>query len=373
MVGLDRDPAVELPRDPPRAHAHLPVVPGSSCSVTMASASAADRRAPPGSPHPPSRAIAAGLALGSDRGDERAAGRENAVDLARHDVAFEAALQRHDEDVGGRERFVQPRLGLIRERTGRCQPARARPSPRAPGACAPFADDRDRQLAASTAADRRPRSAPSRFCDMPTLPECITTNRSTSPCCARERVVLGPRLNRVAVRPVVDDVDPRRIGALLFDQAPLHAVAERDDRDRRDGAGTGSRDRASASTVGVLEVLEQRRDLREDVLTQEDEARAGAARGRTARRGPRSADRSARRRRRADRAEARPRRRPEVADVVRPPAPRTGPAGSGVPYARRMSHAVRAPRGRPDLASRRGRPVAAFSGTAGDDRHVVTP
>ena len=71
---------------------------------------------------------------------------------------------------------------------------------------------------------------------------------------------------------------PRRIGAFLLDQPPAHAIAERDDR-------IGLAEQVPVDAIerrvdrGVLEVLEQRRDFRKDVLAEKDEARAGAARG----------------------------------------------------------------------------------------------
>ena len=59
------------------------------------------------------------------------------------------------------------------------------------------------------------------------------------PVLACKRVVLRSGDDGVAVGPVVDDVDPSRIGALLLDQAAPHAVAERDDAVGAAAAGTG--------------------------------------------------------------------------------------------------------------------------------------
>ena len=49
------------------------------------------------------------------RRDVRPPRGENAVELARHDVARQASLQRDDEDVGGRERLAELRLGHERQ------------------------------------------------------------------------------------------------------------------------------------------------------------------------------------------------------------------------------------------------------------------
>ena len=125
----------------------------------MASASAvgiAGRRDQPAAAFPRDRRRL-GARIG--RGDVGTAGGENAVDLARHDEAFEAALERHDEGVGGRERVVQQRLGLIGKEPDVVEPARRRPSPRARGAW--IRRRRWRSSAApSTAGGRPPRSAP---------------------------------------------------------------------------------------------------------------------------------------------------------------------------------------------------------------------
>ena len=69
----------------------------------------------------------------------------------------------------------------------------------------------------------------SRFCERPTLPGVHHDEPVDEAVRAGERVVLRPRHDGLAVRPVVDDVDARRIRAFFLDQPPPHAVAERDD------------------------------------------------------------------------------------------------------------------------------------------------
>ena len=99
---------------------------------------------------------------------------------------------------------------------------------------------------------------------------------------ARERVVLGPGRNRVAVGPVVDDRDPRRIGPFFVDQPAPHPVAERDDR-------VGIAQQVAVDPIEravderVVEILEQRGDFGKNVLAQEHEPRAGAPSGKTRR------------------------------------------------------------------------------------------
>jgi hypothetical protein len=47
-----------------------------------------------------------GFAILVDCGNERPTRRENPVQLARDDESFEAPLERHNEHIGGSERFV---------------------------------------------------------------------------------------------------------------------------------------------------------------------------------------------------------------------------------------------------------------------------
>ncbi len=217
---------------------------------------------------------------------------------------FDAALERHDERVGGRERIVQQRLGLIREEAdvgrGRARP----PSPRARGAWS------RRRRSAIVSRSRRPQPVGRldqhlevlRQADIARVHHHEPIDESVR---AREGVVLRPGHDRLAVGPVVDDVHARRIGALFLDQPAAHAIAERDDR-------VGLAEQIPVDAIerrvhrAALEILEQRRDLRKDVLAEIHEARAGAPRGPAARRARQSADRSARRRRRADRRRSSP-------------------------------------------------------------------
>src|SRR5262249_4480940 len=95
---------------------------------------------------------------------------------------------------------------------------------------------------------------------------------------SRERVVFRPRRDGVAVGPVVDDRHARLVGALLLDEAPPHAIAERDD-----GVGLAQEKTIDAIQRAIhevaVEVAEERRDLRKYVFAQEHEPCAGAARG----------------------------------------------------------------------------------------------
>ena len=102
------------------------VIAGLSYSVAMASASAAGSPGAATRPQPLSLAICAGSLLGSRRGDVGAARREDAVQLAGHDEAFDAGLQRHEEGIGRGERVMQEGFGLIRQEADVGEAARRR-------------------------------------------------------------------------------------------------------------------------------------------------------------------------------------------------------------------------------------------------------
>ena len=139
-------------------------------------------------------------------------------------------------------------------------------------------DGDDEPLPATSAAPRRRRahrgSATGRRC-----PECISDEPVGQAVRARERVVLGPRRDGLAVGPVVDHVHARSGRR----PSPRPGAASCGRRARRSASASRSRCRLMRSsarlTVVVVKVLEQRRHLRKDVLAQEHEPRAGAARG----------------------------------------------------------------------------------------------
>ena len=226
------------------------VIAGSSYSVAIASASAAGSPGAATRPQPLSRAICAGSLLGSVAAMYGPSGGEDAVDLARHDEAFEPGLQRHQERVGGGERLVQQRLRLIRKEADVGQPAR-----RGHRLERVRASRRRRRSRSSAAPSTQPIGGVDRArrgsATAPTLPECITTNWSARPCSRANALSFGAGDDRVAVGPVVDDVHARRVGALLLDQPALH----RDRRARRCASACASRYRlmrSSARLTGAL-------------------------------------------------------------------------------------------------------------------------
>ena len=209
------------------------------------------------------------------RGDVRPAGGENAVDLARHDEPFEAALQRDDEHVGGRERVVQQRLRLIRKEADVLQAAFRR-HPLEQRALRSVADDGDGQPLLRS----QPIGRLDEHLEVLREPDVAGVHDDEAvgeTVLARERVVLRPGDDRLAVGPVVDDVDARRVRAFFLDEPPPHPIAERDDR-------VGVPQQIAVDAIerrvhgAVLKVLDQHRDLRKDVLAEEHEARAGAPR-----------------------------------------------------------------------------------------------
>ena len=210
-----------------------------------------------------------------DGRDKRPARRQNAVHLARHDVAFDAPLERHEKRIGRRERFVQQRLGLVGKEPDvrQAAPGRHLLERLTPGA---IADDRHDQPFPGLQPRRRldEQVEVLREADVARMHQDEPIAQAVR---ARERVVLGSGRDGLAVRPVVNDVDAVGVGALLLDQPPLHAVAERDD-------GVGFAEQIPVDAVEravdrlVVEVLEERRHFRKDVLAQEHEARARPAR-----------------------------------------------------------------------------------------------
>jgi hypothetical protein len=94
---------------------------------------------------------------------------------------------------------------------------------------------------------------------------------------ARERIVLRPRNDGLAVGPVVNHRHARGIGAFFLDEAASHPIAQRDD-------GVGLAQQVAVDAVEraihqiIVKIVEQRRHLREDVLAEKHEAGAGAPR-----------------------------------------------------------------------------------------------
>jgi hypothetical protein len=96
---------------------------------------------------------------------------------------------------------------------------------------------------------------------------------STNVSVGRWRASVIARPNQLAVGPVVDDVHPRRIGALFVDEPLAHALANRDD-------GVGVAQQRAIQPIEravherIVEIVEQLRDFRKDVLAEEHESRA---------------------------------------------------------------------------------------------------
>ena len=94
---------------------------------------------------------------------------------------------------------------------------------------------------------------------------------------AGKGVVLHARGDGVAVGPVVNHVHAVGRRALLLDQAPLHPIAERDNR-------VGLADQPPVDPIQraidgrVMKIFEQRRDFRKDVFAQKDKPRTGPPR-----------------------------------------------------------------------------------------------
>ena len=123
---------------------------------------------------------------------------------------------------------MQGVLGLVRQEADvrEIAPGHFRFEPRAPGA---VSDDRNRQ------ALFRPQQIRGRDQDVEILrhPDVARVHHDEpidEAHRARERIVLGPGPDQLAVSPVVDDVHARRIGTLLGDEAFPHAIPEGDDR-----------------------------------------------------------------------------------------------------------------------------------------------
>ena len=127
---------------------------------------------------------------------------------------------------------MQQRLRLVRKEAHVGEAARRRPSLRARGAWI----RRRRSRSVSRSFDRSRSAASIEHVEVLRQADVARVHQDEAigeAVLARERVVLRSGDDRVAVGPVVDDVDPRRIGALLLDQAAAHPVAERDDARRR--------------------------------------------------------------------------------------------------------------------------------------------
>ena len=149
------------------------------------------------------------------------------------------ALQRDDEHVGGRERIVQQRLGLVREEAdvGRGRAPRAIAS--SAGASAP----------SPTIANRQPLLRPQpvgrvdqhvevlRQADIARVHHARTDRRGRAR--ARRRCPSGPGTIASQSAQLWMTCTRAGIGALFLDQPAPHAVAERDDRVGVRAADTG--------------------------------------------------------------------------------------------------------------------------------------
>ncbi len=122
---------------------------------------------------------------------------------------------------------------------------------------------------------RRPRRCTtSRFCDSPMLPACSTTKRRSSPCARANSLSFADGTIADVSAQLWITVIFAGVRALAVDQARRHGVAERDDARRRAAPGSDSGARAASLMNGLLKVLEQPGDLREDVLAEEHHAAA---------------------------------------------------------------------------------------------------
>ena len=73
------------------------------------------------------------------------------------------------------------------------------------------------------------RTRSSRFCAWPTLPECMTTNRSSRPCSRAQSLSRGSRRRSRRCRPSSGSRVIRSGGAPFVDQPLAHRLADRDD------------------------------------------------------------------------------------------------------------------------------------------------
>ena len=141
------------------------------------------------------------LAQWFDRGDVRASGGEDRIELARHDVAGQAGLQRHQAHVA---RCIGPAQLIARlERAGsaRCSRPRAADGSFQRRPPVAVADEQEQDVAASIAAARRRRSPRRGSATSPMLPACRTTKRRFKPCARGEGVVLWPTARSPRCRP----------------------------------------------------------------------------------------------------------------------------------------------------------------------------
>ena len=162
-----------------------------------------------------------------DRGDVRPSGRERSVQLAWHDVAFDAGLERHDEHVGRAEGLVQQLFWLIgKEPEVRQAPHLAGTGERR--SLHSIADDREHDI--------RPAAQPIgglddhlqvlRRADISRVHDDELVDQAVRP---SERVVARGRRDRFAVGPVMNGGDARWVGAFFFDKTALHPRADRHD------------------------------------------------------------------------------------------------------------------------------------------------
>ncbi len=201
----------------------------------------------------------------------RPSGGEDAVQLARHDVARQPRLQRDNEQVGGRERVREAALRLKRQE----RDVRHAEIPHLPLQLVlldALALKHDLQV--GHIAEQR-----GRFDDrLETLREAQVARvhhdeLAVETVRRRERVAARARRDGGRVRPVRNDGGAIRGGALVLDQPAPHRLAERDVHRRPLDQKTIHPLQARVDR-GAVEVRQERGDFREEVLERHHERRA---------------------------------------------------------------------------------------------------
>ena len=134
------------------------------------------------------------------------------------------------------------------------------------------ADDHDRQVVEVAQEASTRGSSASRSCAWPTLPECMTTNVPASPFARAQSLSRGCGvIARVSTQ---FGITLMPVAAARPSPRAARASSRRSRRPGRRGAGRSRRAaRRTPTTQRVLEPPELDRDLREDVLADDDERR----------------------------------------------------------------------------------------------------
>ncbi len=199
-------------------------------------------------------------------------GGQDRIQLARHDVAGEARLQRHQADVARRVGPAQLIARLKGKEPHVVEAARARPPASSAAPPVAVADEQEDDVACVDFSSAAASITTSRFCDSPMLPACSTTNRSSRPCAARKRIVLSATARSPWCRPSCESRSSSRR------RRPCRGPAATPSCRRARRSATARRTRKRFTPIEqrvdqrTVKILEQAGDFRKDVLAEEHHA-----------------------------------------------------------------------------------------------------